>query len=309
MAEKRNIIIDCDPGIDDALALMLALNSESIDIKAVTAVFGNVDLDRSLDNILKVLSLCKVKNIPLIGKGAEFSLSAEPYKPRFVHGIDGLGNANLERPKIDFKVESAEDIIKCALKENEIDILVTLGPLTNIARLLIEEPMIKESIKEMVVMGGSVFTSGNATEEAEFNFYQDAEAAKVVLNSKIPIRLVSLDATRQILYTRQILKRIKDKKDSKLSSFIHQMFEFALDYYKKYVKRDGIYLPDVLAMCSILDDEVGYFKDLSLDVDIEKERGKVFDNLQAANNIKFCEKVNIEKAVDVFIEGINRLIG
>lgn len=309
MTEKKKVIIDCDPGIDDSLALMLALSSQDIEIKAVTSVFGNVDADKTFENILKIFSVCPVKKMPIIGKGAKDSLSAESYKPRFVHGIDGLGNTNLEIPQINFKIEDACDVIRDVLVDNRIETLITLGPLTNIATVLIEEPVVKERIAEIVVMGGAVFTSGNATDEAEFNFYQDAEAAKVVLNSKIPIKLISLDASRQILYTKDILKKIKYKKDSRLSNFIHQMFEFALDYHKRYKQRDGVYLPDVVAMTIVLDEEVGQFKDLSLDVDIEKDRGKVFDNFEAANNIKFCEVVNKEKAVQMFIDGINKLIG
>lgn len=305
---KKKIIIDCDPGIDDALALMLAINSEDIEIKSITSVFGNVDVNRSFENTLKVLSLCRLKEIPLLGKGADSSLNAEPYKPRFVHGIDGLGNTNLERPELSLKVEKAIDVIKDVLLKEEIDVVVTLGPLTNIAEVLINEPQVKERIKELVVMGGSVFTSGNASEDAEFNFYQDAEAAKVVLNSKLPMRLISLDATRQILYTKDILKRVRHKKESQLSDFIHRMLEFALNYYKKYKQREGVYLPDVLAMCAVLDEDIGQFKDLSLDVDIERSRGKVFDNLQAANNISFLKEVNKDKVLDIFTEGINNLI-
>jgi len=309
MSYRKKIVIDCDPGIDDALALMLALSKEDIDLKAVTAIFGNVDVDKAFENIMKVMSLCKIKDIPPIAKGADVSLSGAPYRPRFVHGVDGLGNTNLKVPEIDLKPEDATELIKRVFRKDEIDTLVTLGPLTNIAKVLVEEPAIKEDIRQIVLMGGVVYAKGNATDSAEFNIYQDAEAAKIVINSKIPIKLVSLDSTRKILYTKKVLERIKHKKGSQLSEFIHKMFNFALDYHRKYRKRDGIYLPDVLAMCIVLDENLGEFKDLSLDVDIENDIGKVFINLKAENNIEFLEDVDINKAIDIFMDGINKMIG
>lgn len=309
MTDKKKLIIDCDPGIDDSLALMMALVSEEVDVKAITAVFGNADTDKTFENILKVLSVSRVRKIPPVGKGAQNSLSGNPYKPRFVHGVDGLGNTNLDRPKIDGKIEDAKNLIMRTLSQEKIDTVVTLGPLTNIARVLIEGSAVKEKIGQIVLMGGAVYTAGNATKDAEFNIYQDAEAAKVVINSKIPIKLVSLDATRKILYTKDIINKIKHKKDSDLSNFIQQMFKFALDYHKKYRQRDGIYLPDVLAMCVVLDEEIGSFKDLSLDVDIEKDIGKTFVNLKVKNEVKFLEEVDTNKAVKIFIDNINKLIG
>ena len=308
MTKRTTVVIDTDPGIDDAVALMMAIASPDIDIKAVTAVFGNVDVDKAFDNIRRVFSVCGMKKMPLLGKGAANSLSAEPYKPRFVHGVDGLGNTDLELSGAVSRAESADEVIKRAVTKGEIDLFVALGPLTNIARILIEEPVIKDSIKEILIMGGSVFTAGNATNEAEFNFYQDPEAAKVVLNSKIPVKLVSLDLTRQILFTRDLLKRIRRKKDSPLSRFIHSMFDYALDYHKRYKERDGIYLPDVLAMCAVINGGVVSYKDLSLDVDIKKDKGRVFDNLEAGNTIKFCGEINKEMAVNMFVDGINGLI-
>jgi inosine-uridine nucleoside N-ribohydrolase len=307
MPQKKNLFVDCDPGIDDALAIMLALGSKQVELKGITAVFGNADIDNTYNNILKVLSLSKVKKLPLVGRGAENSLSGRLYKPRFVHGVDGLGNTDVRLPEITIKKQQATEVIKETFAGEDIDILLTLGPLTNIAKVLIEEPQVKKDIKQIILMGGAVFALGNATEDAEFNIYQDPEAAKVVLNSKIPIKIVSLDATRQILFTKKILKNIKYS-DSKLSSFVRQIIEFALAYHKKYRKRDGIYLPDVLAMCVILNENIGHFKDLSLDVDLENTPGKTFVNLKADNNIQFLEKVNTDETVKTFIEGINSFI-
>jgi inosine-uridine nucleoside N-ribohydrolase len=304
--DQRKVIIDTDPGIDDALAIMMAIASESLDIKVVSAVFGNIDVETALENIKRIFEVCNVKKLPVIAKGAEVSLSGQIYKPRLVHGVGGLGNVEVDVTGT-YKDVKAHEALRKSLIDEEIDLLISLGPLTNIATLLIEEPAVRDRIKEMVVMGGSVFTSGNATEEAEFNFYQDPEAAKVVLNSKIPIRLVSLDATRQILFKSAIFKKLAFN-EGNLSLFIKNMLEFGLSYHKKYRNRDGLYLPDVLALCAVLDESAFSYRDLSLDVDINKERGKVFDNLDAANSIKFCDRVDEERVINLFIEKINSLL-
>jgi inosine-uridine nucleoside N-ribohydrolase len=304
---KRNIIIDTDPGIDDALALMLAAFCKELDIKAVSAVFGNVDVDLAFDNIRRIFSICRIRNLPLIAKGAEAPLSGHAYKPRLVHGVNGLGNADIKLKDKNINVIDAPEAIKKVLSSGDIDLLITLGPLTNIATLLIEEPAVKNKIKEMVVMGGSVFIAGNATEEAEFNFYQDPEAAKVVFNSKIPIRLISLDVSRQVLFASKFFKAVKFK-NNEISRFIKQMIDFGLEYHKKYHNRDGVYLPDVLAMAAVMEPEVFEYQELSLDVDIDKEKGKVFDNFQAANNIRFCNKVNKKRISDILVKEINKII-
>jgi inosine-uridine nucleoside N-ribohydrolase len=304
---KRNIIIDTDPGIDDALALLLALFSKKLSIKAVSAVFGNVDVDLAFDNIRRIFSISRIRNLPNIAKGAKAPLSGQTYKPRLVHGINGLGNAEIKLKDENKETANAAEAIKKVLSSEDIDLLITLGPLTNIATLLIEEPAIKNRIKEMVVMGGSVFISGNATEEAEFNFFQDPEAAKVVFNSKIPIRLISLDASRQVLFESDIFRAVEFK-DSDMSRFIKQMIDFGLEYHKKYHDRDGVYLPDVLAMAAVMEPEAFEYQQLSLDIDIDKNRGKVFDNLQAANSIKFCNKVDRQRIVEMLVRGINEII-
>ncbi len=304
---QKKVIIDTDPGIDDAFALMMAIASEILDIKVVSAVFGNIDVDVALENIRRIFEVCKVKKMPVIAKGAEVSLSGRVYKPRLVHGVGGLGNARFDLSSKSYKNVDAYDALKKSLAVDNIDLLITLGPLTNIATLLIEEPVAKDRIKEIIVMGGSVFTSGNATEEAEFNFFQDPEAAKVVINSKIPIRLISLDATRQILFKSEFFKKIRFN-DSQPSEFIKGMLDFGLNYYKKYRNRDGIYLPDVLALCAALDEDAFSYRDLSLDVDINKERGKVFENLDAFNTIKFCDKIDETRVVNLFTDKINKLL-
>ena len=304
---QKKVIIDTDPGIDDALALMMAIASESLDIRVVSAVFGNVNVEVALENIRRIFEVCKVQKKPAIVKGAKVSLSGQIYKPRLVHGVGGLGNAQYDISSNNYKDLNASDVLKKCLIDDDIDLLITLGPLTNIATLLIEEPAVKDRIREIVIMGGSVFTSGNATEESEFNFYQDPEAAKVVLKSKIPIRLISLDVTRQLLFKAEVFKKISFN-NGELSVFIKGMLDFGLNYHKKYRNRDGLYLPDVLALCAVINEDLFSYRDLSLDVDINKERGKVFDNLDAGNTIKFCDKVNEDKVINLFVDTMNKLL-
>jgi inosine-uridine nucleoside N-ribohydrolase len=118
---------------------------------------------------------------------------------------------------------------------------------------------------------------------------------------------VSLDASRQVLFKSEVIKKIKFN-DSQLSRFIKGMLDFGLNYHKKYRDRDGVYLPDVLALGAVLDESAFDYRDLSLDVDVNKERGKVFDNLEAGNNIKFCDKVDEVKVIALFLDRINKLL-
>ena len=303
----RKVVIDCDPGIDDALALLMAIASESLEIRAVSAVFGNVDVETAVNNIRRVFEAAQVKKMPIIAKGAEVSLSGQMYKPRLVHGIGGLGNGQYDLSQASYKNVAAQDALKECLRADSIDLLITLGPLTNIAVLLIEEPAIQDRIKDLVVMGGSVFASGNATQEAEFNFFQDPEAAKVVLNSGIPIRLISLDASRQVLFRPEVFRKINFN-EGRLSALIKGMINFGLDYHRKYKNREGVYLPDVLALGAVLYESAFSYRDLSLDVDIDRERGKVFDNLKASNRIRFCDKVDEGRIIGLLVDKINRIL-
>lgn len=190
-------IIDCDPGIDDALALLLACSSPEIDLLAVTTVAGNRPLDITSRNACRILDAAGRDAVPVFAGCARPIAYAAPRCNR-VHGEDGLGGVHLHTEREPAK-QHASDFIASALLDGEPNTvtLVALGPLTNLALAEIKHPGLLERAKTVAVMGGAVFCPGNVTPSAEFNFHADALAAHVVLDAGVRVQLFGLDVTRQ----------------------------------------------------------------------------------------------------------------
>src|SRR4030043_95264 len=211
----KKVIIDCDVGVDDALALILAFTSPELEVKAVTGVNGNVPLETVFPNIQKVLSLIQPKHKPLIAKGADQPLKGQALYAHSVHGKSGLGEAKIDLRKGNewrevFPGSASELITKTAHEFPQQLTLIAIGPLTNLAIGLQKDIEGMKKLKEIVIMGGAVRTKGNVTPYAEFNIYVDPLAAKIVLGSGLPITLVSLDVTHQVCLTPSLIeKRIR----------------------------------------------------------------------------------------------------
>lgn len=191
----HKIIIDCDPGVDDAVAIFLALASPEIQLIGITTVAGNVELEKVHNNAQRLLALVNRQDIPL-AKGCERPLMAKSGHKTNVHGTDGL--AGVELPASDYQNYSghAVDFIIDTVMSNPGEItLCTMGCLTNIAIAIIKEPKLVDNLKDIVVMGGAAFTSGNITPAAEFNFYVDPHAAHIVFDSARHITMLGLDVT------------------------------------------------------------------------------------------------------------------
>ena len=190
------VVIDTDPGIDDAIALLLALASPELDVVGLTTVAGNVGLDHTTRNALGIAQLAGRADLP-VSAGANRPLVHDARRAEHVHGADGVGGVRLPEPTAPPDPRHAVDLI-AALAEPAPLTLVAIGPLTNVALLLARYPRVAERIERLVIMGGSTGT-GNATGLAEFNIWVDPEAAVRVLASGCPITLLPLDATRQAL--------------------------------------------------------------------------------------------------------------
>lgn len=189
---KRPVIIDCDPGIDDAMALLAAFRAPELDIKAITPVAGNVPLAYTAPNALKILALGGREDIPVY-PGADRPLSGEVRDAADVHGADGLMGWPMPQPKSVLRDEKAWDVIWREAKAlNGALELIATGPLTNLAIALAKYPDLPKYIKKLTVMGGGA-CFGNATPAAEFNIYADPEAAEMVFRSGMPIALCGLD--------------------------------------------------------------------------------------------------------------------
>jgi purine nucleosidase len=202
----KRILLDCDPGLDDALAIMLALGDPTLELVAITTVGGNVGLDRTTDNALKLREFFGAIEIP-VAAGAAQPLVRAPENAAHVHGESGLGTVELPAAKLTIVDEHASDLIIRMLRDAPGDIhLVATGPLTNIALALQKEPRIVEWAASFVIMGGS-YTRGNATPAAEFNIYADPEAASIVFAADWEVVMVGLDLTAQATATPAVLER------------------------------------------------------------------------------------------------------
>ncbi len=208
---RRRIILDCDPGIDDAVAILLALASpDEIELAAVTAVAGNVALGHTERNARRVLTLAGRDDIPVAAGCPRPLMAAEgPIAP--VHGADGLGGIALPEPAFEAVRTHAVDLIVDTVMAAPAKTvtLCPIGPLTNIAVALVKEPRIAERVAEVVLMGGACFRPGNVTPTAEFNFHVDPHAAGIVLGAGMKTTMFPLDVTMQVMVSEPRLARLR----------------------------------------------------------------------------------------------------
>ena len=210
MSSPRPIIIDTDPGQDDAVAILLALASPELDVLGITAVAGNVPLPLTQTNARKICELAGRPDMPVYA-GAERPLMRTLVTAEYVHGKTGLDGPDLPEPTMPLQDGNAVDFIVQTLMERPEGTvtLCPLGPLTNIALALVREPAIAPRIREIVLMGGGFFEGGNTTPAAEFNIYVDPHAAHTVLSAGIPVAMIPLDCTHKALTTRARVERLR----------------------------------------------------------------------------------------------------
>ncbi len=202
------IVLDCDPGHDDAIALLLAVQSPRIDLKAVTTTFGNCSVEDATRNALRILTLAGATAVP-VAQGASGSLAGTSELGNYVHGVSGLDGPGLPEPAFAAMELSAVEMIEQVLATaTEPITLVATGPITNVATVLQRGVADRSRIREIIFMGGSV-DRGNHTPTAEFNTFADPEALAVVLESGLPIKMVGLNLTHQALATPEIVARMR----------------------------------------------------------------------------------------------------
>lgn len=286
----RHLLIDTDPGIDDALAILLALASPEARIEAVTTVAGNVPVDLATVNALRILTVAAPTPRPPVARGAEAPLKRPLVTAGHVHGQDGLGN--LERfvepdgrpryPSPDYPLEMrpAPQVILEAVDRWGAELtIVALGPLTNLAEALALDARRLARAGRIVVMGGAIAVPGNITPAAEFNFYVDPEAAARVLDAGLAIELVPLDVTRRVVLAPGVLTERLRRCPTRTARFI---LDFTLHGFAFGADREGggIVLHDPLAMAVALDPSVVTLEPLSVEVECE---GKLTRGLSLAD--------------------------
>ena len=253
----KRIIIDTDIGIDDALALILALKSKELQLEAVTTVSGNVHVDKCTKNALIILELMHRKHVP-VAKGASKPLSRELHTAEHVHGKDGLGDSGLPEPKIKSIDKNAADVIIEKVTGNPGEIaLVPIGPLTNIALALQREPQVAEKVREIVLMGGAYGVSpygyGNVTPVAEFNIFTDPEAATIVFESGAEITAIGLDITNDpdTLMTQGDLEKI-GKVNAIAARIVMKITGKLLDFNERRTGHRAMAIHDAVAVSYLL---------------------------------------------------------
>jgi len=226
----RAIIIDTDPGQDDAVALLLALASPELEVRGVTAVAGNVPLPLTARNARIVCELAGRPDVPVYA-GADRPLARPLITAEYVHGRTGLDGADLPEPAMPLEAEHAVDFLVRMLRESPPGTvtLCPLGPLTNVALALQRAPEIAGRIQEIVLMGGGFSEGGNTTPAAEFNIYVDPQAADLVFSSGVPLTMLPLDATHQALIKRRHLERLRG-----LGTRVGEAVAGWLEFFERY---------------------------------------------------------------------------
>ena len=244
----RTIILDCDPGHDDALAIMLAAGSPEVEIAAITTVAGNQTLDKTTLNARRVCTLAGIRGVPIVA-GCDRPLLRELVTAGEVHGASGLDGHEWPEPDVPVEPGHAVELIveRVTAAPGEITLVAT-GPLTNVAMAVRREPGIVAAVREVVLMGGS-FTRGNHTPAAEFNVYVDPEAAAIVFAAGWPVTLVGLDLTQQASVTPAVLDRIAAIGTSAGAAVVDLM-RF---YGRRYTPPDGPPLHDPCAVARVID--------------------------------------------------------
>ena len=288
----RKIIIDTDTATDDAVAIMMALKNDYFNIKAITTVAGNVDLNQATSNALYTCELCE-KYIPVY-KGESHPLKRKLETSKFFHGKDGLGDTGPYIPSKKAESENAiNEIISLINKHpNEIEI-IAIGPLTNIAKVFTYEPSVIKKIKSLYIMGGIGEGKGNITEHAEFNFWVDPDAADIVLNSEMNIKMIAWDTTQIYGYLNK--KNFEDLKkiNTPLSRFAINIQKKGLEYYKIKYNEHKIDLADPLAMAVMINDEDTNYKSCNIEIILDgEERGKDLVSFNKNGNIKLATQVS-----------------
>ena len=300
--EKIPVIIDCDPGIDDIIGLVLAGRNERIDLRAVTVVGGNQTIEKVGNNALKVLSFLGV-DVP-VAFGMEEPLVRDLVIAAEVHGEDGMYGIELPEASLEASDLHAVDLMAEVLEASEEEVaLVCMGPLTNVAFLLKRYPELKSKISKISLMGGAI-SGGNTTNSAEFNIYVDPEAASIVFNSGVPIIMSGLDITHQANIYEEDMERIRGI-GNKVSDLVVEMLENLLVFHRS-TGFNGCHMHDPVALLVLTHPGMMYMEDLRVDIELEGEftTGMTVGHRDDRFNEKPNAKVGFNIDRDAFVEEV-----
>ncbi|MDK0572504.1 nucleoside hydrolase [Clostridium perfringens] len=306
--DKRKVIVDCDPGIDDALAIILALKSKEIEVVGITTVSGNVESLQGAKNALKVLKLLGRLDIPVY-LGESKPIKRELVTAQDTHGEDGLGETFLEEVSSEYIRENGVDFILNTLKNDENVSIIALGPLTNLCKAIEKDSESFHRVKEIVSMGGAYKSHGNCSPVAEFNYWVDPHGAREFLKRfNGEFTMVGLDVTREIVLTpnlREIIHQFKDE----IGDFIYDITRFYVDFHWEQERTLGCVINDPLAVEYFINRELcdgfkAYVDIACEDISMGQSVVDVADFYKKRKNVFVLDKVNSKEFIISFLNKI-----
>jgi purine nucleosidase len=299
-AAPRRVIIDTDPGIDDAMAILLALNSPELKVEALTVVPGNVEAKQGLENTLKIVSLAGRCDV-LVAAGAQHPLNQKLITAQFWHGKDGLAGVALPPSNCHADPRFGPDlIIEMVHKYPHELTLIPVGPLTNIALAVSKDPSIASLVHDIVIMGGSI-SGGNVDGAAEANIYNDPEAAQIIFNAGWTVTMIGSDVGERTIMTRKHLSELQASHGPE-SDFVAKLADFYLTRSEKS-GYPGAAMYDPLAVGTVIDPTVVTLKEMHVDVETKGEftRGETVANRMGSNekNVLHGDHYEIEGVIEL----------
>ena len=260
------IILDTDPGVDDALAIMLALGSPELDVIGICTVSGNVPLNTGTRNAQGLLQLLDCPEIPVFA-GADLPLKRDPVFATEVHGETGMGQAVLPEPSRDVKGDAVEFLVQTLSDQPGEITIIAVGPLTNLALAEQRQPGTLQKAKQVIIMGGAIEATGNSTPVAEFNFYADPHAAHTVVHSGAALLIVPLDATRQVKLSGPDIENQIAPMKTVASQFVVDAVQNVFALYRQLEREPIVYLHDPLAVGAAIAPELLRAETLYIDIE------------------------------------------
>ena len=302
------LIIDTDPGIDDAMAILYAIAAPEIDLLGLTTVFGNVTTPKATRNALYLLEQAGIE-IP-VAEGLHRPRIGPPFPPTSaVHGAEGFGTLAVPTPQRRALVETAPEYLVRMVRAHQGELLLCpIGPLTNIAAAMELDPSFCSNLKGMVVMGGSLRAGGNITPAAEANFYHDPDAADFVLRHGCNMTLVGLDVTNRVICPRSFFVRLASE-SPKMGGLLHDMAEFYIDFYETVGKFAGCGMHDPSALVACIAPELFTTEPHALRVALSGDRSG--EMIAVANStaqaVNVCTDVQAEAVKQNFFKNVAKL--
>jgi purine nucleosidase/pyrimidine-specific ribonucleoside hydrolase len=298
------ILLDCDPGHDDAIALLLALGSDELELRGVTVVAGNQTLKKTTANAIRVLELAGRGDVP-VAVGSPRPLVREPFVAAYVHGETGLDGPDLPPPQAEPSDQHAVDFLAERL---EGATLVATGPLTNVALLLARYP---EARPERIVLMGGAIAEGNVTPAAEFNIWADPEAAARVFASGLDVTMVGLDVTHQALVTAAHAEQLRGA--GRVGKVVAELLDFYGVFHREVYGFDGSPVHDAVAVAHVIDPTLLELQHLNVRVDCESElcRGRTVVDVWRRSGLEPTANVAVgidsERFLTLLLDRLSRL--